>query len=333
MTPTLFAGQHVRQSPPETLRPLTEAEAVEWVRGVALEAATQRIRRVAALDKRAFDTAKLSLPYLTGAAFEEGIRQTERFVAIHYLVLDFDDCLHSPAQSKQLQERIARQESVWLMFVSPSGRGLKVWFRLQEPCTDAALYKAVYQAFASDFADGISLIGSIDTRTCDVTRVCFVVHDPAAYHNPSAVPLDWPKWAAQQPNDVPAPKPKDQTTRPPLDAVAYEHIRQTLNPRAVAKAKPPALVPALLQALQEQLVALLTQQGLVVEQVIPLPYGLKFCCVQHLRRAEVSVFYGKRGFSIVKTPKTGTDVPLTDVVYTLLLNYIFQIPTNELPPF
>lgn len=332
-THQLFRGHNVRLSPPEVLEPLSEADVVAWITGPTLAAETQRLRRVAALDQRAFNTAKLGLPYLTGAAFGGGLRHSDHFEHIGYLVLDFDDCLRTPGQSKQLQERIAQQESVWLMFVSPSGSGLKVWFRLQEPCTDASLYKTFYRSFASHFADQVALVGSIDTRTCDVTRVCFVVHDATAYHNPRALPLDWAKWMAQQPQTSEALEPQvHPAPKAPLDASSYEYIRHTLNPRAVGRAKPPALVPALLQALEAELVQSLTGRGVAVEQVLPLPYGLKFCCMRQLGRAEVSVFYGKKGFSIVKTPKSGTDALLTDEVYTLLMEYLFKLPPNELPP-
>lgn len=326
----LYIGHNIRANPPETLS-LIEPEPLLHLLSAGdspLMAEVARLRKLAQLDKKAYATAKLGLPYLIGAVFGDNIRHTDHFEAIHYLILDFDQCLQSPVQSQHLRQRIALRSEVWLMFVSPNGSGLKVWFRLQEPCTDPAVFKAFYRAFSSKFAEDIDLLGTLDTRTCDVTRVCFLSHDPSTYYSPNATPLDWQHWQAKQDefNDISLDGSLniELPSKPTLNTEVYQQILKKVNPKAPARPHNEPHVPALVESVQATLVQLLEVHDIGIEQLVRLPYGLKFCCMRQLKRAEVSVFYGKRGFSVVKTPKSGTDGMLTDEVYTLMYNLLFE---------
>ena len=49
---------------------------------------------------------------------------------------------------------------------------------------------------------------------------------------------------------------------------------------------------------------------------------------QGYRKAEVNVFFGKRGFSVVKSPKTGTDAALMDLLYGILFAHLFPVPVS-----
>lgn len=325
----LYIGRNIRANPPEALSLIEPEQLLHLLSAGDSPLVTEvaRLRKLAQLDKKAYATAKLGLPYLIGATFGGNIRNTDNFEAIHYLVLDFDQCLQSPVQSQHLRQRIALRSEVWLMFVSPNGSGLKVWFRLQEPCTDPLVFKEFYRAFSSKFAEDIDLLGTLDTRTCDVTRVCFLSHDSATYYAPKATPLNWQHWQAKQ--DEFGDLNLDQEiielpTKPPLNAAVYQQMLQKVNPKAPARPRDEPHVPALVESVQAKLVTLLEAQGIGIEQLVRLPYGLKFCCMRQLKRAEVSVFYGKRGFSVVKTPKSGTDSVLTDEVYTLMYNLLFE---------
>jgi hypothetical protein len=46
--------------------------------------------------------------------------------------------------------------------------------------------------------------------------------------------------------------------------------------------------------------------------------------------AEVNVFYGKKGFSVVKSAKTAVDDKLNDQVYQLIFNFLFY-SNNDAP--
>jgi len=74
-------------------------------------------------------------------------------------------------------------------FVSPSGSGIKIIFRVPI----AANAKEHQRIFAAIRAHVASLYkAQVDEAAKDVARLCFVSHDPAAFYNADAVPLDVP---------------------------------------------------------------------------------------------------------------------------------------------
>jgi hypothetical protein len=85
---------------------------------------------------------------------------------------------------------IARQDPhVAAAFVSPSGMGIKIVFRVPV----AADAKEHYRNFVA-VRSHVALIyaAKVDEAAKDVARLCFVSHDPAAFFNADAVPLDVP---------------------------------------------------------------------------------------------------------------------------------------------
>lgn len=64
-------------------------------------------------------------------------------------------------------------------FVSPSGTGLKIVFRADD-------FAAVRSHVATHYK------AQVDEAAKDVARLCFVSHDPAAFYNADAVPLELP---------------------------------------------------------------------------------------------------------------------------------------------
>jgi len=315
------------------LQSVTLSEIFSLISGVtpsALPQETARLRKLATLDKTAYRTAKTRLPYIVGSVFAGGSRRTEHFTAAHVLILDID---HLPDFDGAIPETIKSDASVALAFVSPSGQGFKIFFELSEPCTDAKAFQAFYKSFASEFAERCGLTGSVDLRTSDATRACFLAYDPTAYFNPDALPIQILAFNGDARElfgvDVPTIIPTatalqaEPTVKNPLNETAYRAVLREVSPQSPVRAVKPVVVPQDLLDFQPQIIAICSQVGLEVVEQQSIQYGLKVMVRQGHRKAEVNVFYGKRGFSVVKSPKTGTDTALMDLLYGAIYHYLF----------
>jgi hypothetical protein len=59
-------------------------------------------------------------------------------------------------------------------------------------------------------------------------------------------------------------------------------------------------------------------RGIQTTEVINIHYGKKFRFQLGIRQAEINVFYGRKGFSVVQTPRNGTDKELNEVTWKIL---------------
>lgn len=345
-TPTLSFGTQIT-SANDVLRPLSTREMYALVTtDTALQRTTERLRAVQSLDKEAYRTAKTRLPYVVGSTFvadAEGrlVRRTTAFEAAHYFILDLDNC---PGLAGQVPDAVRQNEYVELAFVSPGGNGLKLFFRLLEPFLAThgtgvpKQFTAAYRAFAAHIGEQFRWANSLDLRTCDVTRACFLAHDPSAYFNPEAMPVDARLWRVeadelpQQPVQVgeEAHAGRDGATqrRPaaerPIDPIAYQRVLKQVNPHTTAvRPARQTHVPDALHPLEPDVRLICERLGWTLTAVQPLNYGLKFMIQQGFRTAEVNVFWGKRGYSVVKSPKTGTDPDLSGLFCEQLVALLF----------
>ncbi|RMG68010.1 MAG: hypothetical protein D6722_12265, partial [Bacteroidetes bacterium] len=291
---------------------------------------------------------KAHLPFFIGARFAQGIRRSGQLEAIGYMVLDLDDCHESPAAFAGLRARLQADERVWMAYTSPGGLGLKLVFRLARPLQHTKAYSDCYQCFARSFARRHDLERVMDYRTHDVTRVSFLSYDPQLYFAPEAEPVEPDlflpgdidlglPWADESDGDVPPPREIEvQATRPEAEPPAetpatqpepqgevWDQIRRTLAPTKRVRRRQVTLPPeieAISPAIQQAAEAL----GLGIKDTLDLNYGRKFVfSYQHLW-AEVNVYYGKHGFSIVPSPKSGSHPPLRELVQELVFRVIFE---------
>lgn len=72
-----------------------------------------------------------------------------------------------------------------LLFISPSGDGLKVVFKID---LESGSHLQYFKALQRFFADEIGF--KIDQSGSDICRACFLPHDPDAYYNPESELLD-----------------------------------------------------------------------------------------------------------------------------------------------
>ena len=86
--------------------------------------------------------------------------------------------------------------------------------------------------------------------------------------------------------------------------------------------KPEAYVPPQLVEIMEDLKRYIEDTGLIVTEIQSIQYGQKIRMKMGLKQAEVNLFFGKRGFSVVKSPRCGTNAELNDICSTLIQNFI-----------
>ncbi|MDR1610013.1 MAG: tetratricopeptide repeat protein, partial [Candidatus Symbiothrix sp.] len=64
------------------------------------------------------------------------------------------------------------------------------------------------------------------------------------------------------------------------------------------------------------------EAGITVEEVVNIQYGKKFKLRAGLSQAEINLFFGKKGFSVVKSPRQGTSESLNEVITAYIQAFI-----------
>lgn len=248
----------------------------------------EQLRQVYALDPRRYADRKRELPYFCGATFHPAVRRKENFAALEYFVVDLDhfDADNAP-DLESTRQALRQRPDLVLLFVSPSGNGLKLLFRLAEPYRDPNLYRLFYQAFIQRLAADHGLESVIDTRTHDVSRVCFFSYDPRAWFAPDARAVDGSAYAdpadpdlehrlaagrAELRDQQPAER-DDATAAGGPDDTTLLAIKQRLNPRYRPPRPRNAHAPAKIEALLPDLEAYLAENDLRLVSAESIQYG------------------------------------------------------------
>lgn len=301
----------------------------------------RQLRIVRAIDLKRYNVLKRQLPYLVCGTFSPLFRRSEKFAYIEYFMLDIDKITEKQWMVSELKQRIAKDERTVLCFVSPSEDGLKILFKLSERCYDKGMFSVFYKAFSWQFARQYGIEQVVDFQTCDVTRACFVSYDPDAYYNPNAECVSLSSYVTEDnptalfdlkkelekrdKSEKSSIQPKE--TKEDVDSEVIQNIKAILNPVAKQHTKKPVYVPEVLNEIIEELKKRITETGVEVTEIINISYGKKIRMKTRLKQAEVNVFYGKKGFSVVKSPRTGTDDELNDLTAELIQSIIYTLYT------
>lgn len=298
----------------------------------------RQLQIVKDLDKKQYGVLKRQLPYMVAASFNPSFRLTENFAFAEYFIVDIDHLSDKGISLTELRKRLKADSRVVLCFASPSGDGLKVVFRFSERCYDAGKYALFYKLFVASLARQYGLEQVVDTRTSDVTRACFLSIDAEAYYNPDAEPVvmdgyvdfENPREAfgkkkmmemmeaefpfAEAEEDV---RPKD----PDSDVMA--RIKAKLNPKQAAKEeKREPYVPDELNQIMNGLKSFVEDTGVLLYETINIQYGKKLRFKVGLKQAEINLFYGRRGFTVVQSPRVGTNEELNALMADLIESYL-----------
>jgi len=303
-----------------------------------IAARIRQFRIVRQFNPAGYASLKKSLPYFVCAMFSPPLRRTENFAYTEYFIIDIDKLSEKGLVLADLKQRLSRDSRVMLCFASPSGDGLKVMMRLSERCYDAAVYKIFYRLFIDKFSRQYNLQQVIDAKTCDVARVCFISIDPDIYSNMECEPvclrdyidaeadvqqaLDLKRTTEKEAKQVQTLQPKES---PDPDKATMQTIRATLNPDAkMSRQKPAVYVPVQLDNIMADLQLYVTEKGVEIIEVRNINYGKKLRFRIGLKQAEINLFFGKHGFSVVQSPRTGTDAEMNSLMADVVEAFIVE---------
>lgn len=335
MNNTIFRGSCVYSSS-DTLAPILVEDVYNLIKSPISDLAqkVKQLNIIKTLDGKMYSKQKRDLPYIICARFDPPLRKTDNFVFTSHFIIDLDHISESNLTLEGVRNTLQADPRVVLMFASPSGNGLKLLFRLSASCFDHVLYSVFYKEFAHKFAQQYALSGVVDVRTSDVCRACFLNTDPQAYYNPNAedveldeyIETDNPfellqsmKGSNNEDKKDDAPEP---STQPEEDEFAK--IRELLKLSPVQEVKKMVYVPEQLNDLMDSLSTYIEQTGLTITSVQDISYGKKIRVAMRSKLAESNIFYGKRGFSVVSSPRTGTNPELNGLLCDLIKSYIYQ---------
>ncbi len=333
------AGKNITQIN-DPLQKIKPEQLYHSIRNPKPEIAAQirQLRMVNHLDAKRYSELKRKLPYVVCGIFSPEIRRTEHFAWINHFILDFDHLSNKEINPDILRGKLASDPEVLMIFTSPGGDGLKVMFGLHEKCFDAAQYKLFYKIFAQAFARKFQLNQVVDSQTCDVTRACFISHDPTAWYNPEALPVKMSAWVNYENplqvrdltamikeeearlNEIsPQPAPQPKIT---IDDESLIKIKQTLNPNYKAKLPKEYIRSEAVEQLIDEIIARMTIHGIETSEILGIDWGKKFRFKLGLKEAEINLFHGKKGYSVVISPRTGTDNDFNQIVAQIITELI-----------
>lgn len=298
-----------------------------------------QLKQIRAIDPGKYRKLKTKLPYIVCADFRPRIRKKENFLHTSRFILDIDHLSEFDIELSILKVKLREDPMVELFYCSPSGDGLKVFFKLDKPISDSGYYSLFYKTFCMRFSEAYQLGGAVDTKTSDVSRCCFVSHDPDAWFNPKVrevrtddyLPKDGffelsqvqgeikehEKNAAEEAKKLDLPKPEVQE----LPDSTMNRIKEMVGMKVREKQKKEYFQPEELQSVEEDVIQLLNGVGAQLLKSEPISYGRRLRIGADQVWAELNIFYGKRGVTIVKTTKTGSNKELAEMLFRLLSDY------------
>jgi hypothetical protein len=296
-----------------------------------VEAAIRQLRLVRTIDENRYRQLKKQLPYITCGIFNPPFRRTENFGWINHFILDIDHLGQKDLSPETVKTNLTTDPRVKMAFVSPGEDGLKVLFALSEKCYDPARFSLFYKVFAKSFSETYHLQQVIDQRTSDVARACFVSHDPTAFYNPQPEEVNMAAFVdftnpltvfeiqseiKKEEKETSNEKTEELPHGPDDETLAA--IKARLNPSFRAKREKIIYVPEKIENMVTHIVELMQTNGIETREVVGINYGKKFRFTIGTREAEINVFYGKRGFSVVQTPRQGTNGEMNKICAQLI---------------
>lgn len=343
----LYFGSNITQ-PADPLQPVSIENLYHALRNPkpVIRQLVDQLRIIQTLDRNGYRMQKKALPYIVCACFKPAIRRRENFLNIVYFIVDIDH-IGAHFNKQLLWEKLSADPTLLLMFSSPGGDGLKLLFRLAQKCSDYGLFSAFYKLFVHQFAAKYHLQNVIDMGTSDVTRACFISYDENAWYNADAEAVDmdpyiqpyeaddlW-KAATEAGSDLIRLKDEAQPEMPAgkkdgspvADVIAS--IRQKLNPNAYGKPRQKQYhVPPEIEEYMIKLTKNLSYYQLHLLETSPISYGRKLKIGAAGAWAEVNLFYGKKGFTFVKTTKTGSNPELATLCVQILEKHLYEEPNS-----
>lgn len=329
------------QSADDPLKKIEESELYNRIvhPEAYVEAKIRQLRIAYQIAPKQYNEQKRTLPYVVCGIFNPPYRNTENFGYTECFVVDIDHLSEKGLTVDTVKARISDDQRILMVFTSPSEDGVKVMFRLRERCYDPGLYSVFYKEFLRRFSEQYQLEQVADKRTSDVTRACFLSFDNKAYFNNDCESVDMGLYvklsdplsmfdlmAKQKKEEKEIPKDDTASLPPDPDKEIMDRIKQRLHPNSrTVRKRPDAFVPEQLNQIIDDLVAYIQDTGLIVSEIIDIQYGKKIRINMGMKLAEINLFFGRRGFSVVKSPRSGTNSELNDLAAQLIMSFVYQL--------
>ncbi|WP_114749630.1 CRISPR-associated primase-polymerase type B [Pleomorphovibrio marinus] len=284
----------------------------------------QRLQAIRAMDPSQYRKLKTQLPYIVCAQFHPKVRRKENFLFTERFLVDIDHLSEHDVDMDTLRATLIRDPRLELLFVSPSGDGLKLMFRLSEQITDPSYYVTFYKAFCLALNKKYQLGAALDHKTHDVSRCCFVSFDPDAYYNPDSQPVN-PKELvsadsffeleqvkkdvkaseeaikASMEGQLPEKKPHE------LPSAVMDKIKEKMGMRVRKPQEKDYIQPEELEEIMAEVQKAAEEVGVRIAGIKPISYGRQVRFEADKVWSEINIFSGKKGVSVVGTTKTGSD--------------------------
>lgn len=329
----------------DALRPIQTEQLMAYLTqpGGEFISRINQLRCIREMDRNAYKRLKTRLPYIVCGTFDPAIRKTENFASVDSFIIDIDSVSEHGRDVDELFTALCHDCRVTLAFRSPSRDGIKLLFKFSEKCYDTSLYSLFYKAFAQTFSKQYNLEGLVDMRVSDVCRACFLSFDPQAYYCPSAECVSLGDYLPQTDTAAffdfkreidkvekaaskalsPPPRPVD-----PANEV-INRIKAVLRPQSSKVINKNVYVPEAIEKVKAGIKEMLENVGLEVTEMRNIQYGVKVTSKAGLSFSEINIFYGKNGYSVVKSPKKNTNPELNDMLGMLIKQYLCPDAYNE----
>jgi len=151
-------------------------ELYDLIKSDKYKAKVEEIRNQDTKDVR--DKLKANLDYITPAGIFEARNNDKLSECSGYAPIDIDNV--ESGQLEDLKNKLKNDEYITLLFTSPSGNGLKAIITIPQERENYSLYVEGFY----DYLEGKYNIeqDNLDRRS-DISRACYVSHDPEAYLN------------------------------------------------------------------------------------------------------------------------------------------------------
>jgi len=341
----LFIGKQIT-TPNDPLQPAPVEKVFRAIQNPNGEVAAllNRLQQIRAIDPNKYRKLKIGLPYMVCADFRPRIRKKENFLSTQRFILDIDDLTAHDIDQERLRGKLKKDPKVEMFLSSPSGDGIKVLFRLQDRIADSGYYSQFYKAFCIAWARAHQLEAALDLKTHDVSRCCFVSYDPNAHYNDNVEPIIAEDYLSEVSfadfdglnKEIESLQKQQKETQIekgiPAAALSNElpddvlrQIKERVGRRVRSSPPKEYIQPEELQSIVRELEVLVGEVGAKIEKTEPISYGRRIRISAGQHWAELNVFYGKKGATVVKTTKTGSNAKLAETIFVLIKDYFNQV--------
>lgn len=176
-------------------------------------------------DKIQHKLVKRSLGCFAMGKYKHNHVCNENFEGSDKIGLDLD---HLPNNLlEKTKKRLSEIEGIFMVFLSPSGDGLKCFFHLDRVITSQECFKYLYTWIWKNIFKEFKYI---DTKSFTVSRLCFVSHDPSIFFDPFKTKLkldnfmkDWERIALEKYNEI---QKKEQERIAKRELKKVENLRE-----------------------------------------------------------------------------------------------------------